>query len=205
MADIIPLRGSPHEAAQQLLPWYINDTLDEGERAIVDAHLAGCDECRAELAVERNLARAVASLPVDVEQSWSALTAKLDAAPAPVALWRRRVPIGWAAGWPVAAAATVALAFTAIPAAAPVQTYTALGAPNAATPGNIVAIFRPETSDRAMRAALDKAGARIVDGPNASGAYMLRVDPARRNAAVAGLQASPDLVLAQPIDAGTPQ
>ncbi len=201
MAEIITLRGSGHDGVQELLPWYLNDTLDADERATVDAHLATCEECRAELAGERKLARAVASLPVDVEQGWSALAARIAAKPA-VPFWRRRVPIGWAAGLPVAAAATVAAAFTALPVAAPVQTYTALGSPDTAPKANIVAIFRPTATDRAMRAALDQAGARIVGGPNASGAYMLRVAPEQRSKAIAGLRASPDLVLAEPIDAG---
>lgn len=205
MADIIRLHGSPHEQAETLLPWYANGTLDDADRALVDAHLAGCDECRAALAVERKLARAVASLPVDIEQGWSALADRLEPRrpAAPVPLWRRRVPIGWAVGMPVAAAASVAFAFTAIPAAQVGPTYLALGSPNAGTPGNVVLIFKPETTDRAMRAVLDKAGARIVGGPNAAGAYIAAVAPDRRDAVLTGLRASPDLVLAEPIDAGT--
>ena len=202
MADIIRLHGSPHEQAETLLPWYANGTLDDADRALVDAHLAGCDACRAALEEERKLARAVASLPVDIEQGWSALAGQIAPGREPVSLWRRRVPIGWALGAPVAAAAGVALAFTAIPAAQVGQTYAALGAPANAQPGNVVLIFRPEATDRAMRAALDTAGARIVGGPNASGAYVVRISPERRDAALAGLRASPDLVLAEPVDAG---
>lgn len=201
MADIIRLHGSQHEQVEALLPWYASGTLDDTDRALVDAHLAGCDECRAALATERKLARAVASLPVDIEQGWSAMADRLEPRPAPVPLWRRRVPIGWAVGTPIAAAASVAFAFTAIPAAQVAPTYVALGAPTKAQPGNILLIFKSETTDRAMRAALDKAGARIVGGPNASGAYIVSVAPDRRAAALTGLRASPDLVLAEPIDA----
>ena len=41
MADIIRLRGSPHEQCQSLLPWYSNGTLEPGESERVEAHLAG--------------------------------------------------------------------------------------------------------------------------------------------------------------------
>jgi anti-sigma factor RsiW len=53
MAEIIRLRGSPHEQAQQLLPWYVNGTLEADEAALVEAHLAECAECRADLAAEQ--------------------------------------------------------------------------------------------------------------------------------------------------------
>ena len=49
MAEIIRLRGSPHEQAQQLLPWYINGTLEADERAMVEAHLSDCADCRADM------------------------------------------------------------------------------------------------------------------------------------------------------------
>jgi hypothetical protein len=38
----------PHATAT-LLPWYLSNTLDEGERRQVDEHLADCDLCRREL------------------------------------------------------------------------------------------------------------------------------------------------------------
>lgn len=34
------------ERATELLPWYLNDTLDESERQEVRGHLAGCESCR---------------------------------------------------------------------------------------------------------------------------------------------------------------
>lgn len=34
------------ETAIELLPWYLNGTLDESERREVREHLAGCEACR---------------------------------------------------------------------------------------------------------------------------------------------------------------
>src|SRR4051794_4838745 len=102
MAEIIRLRGSPHEQTQSLLPWYANGTLDADEAAMVESHLETCDECRGELEAERVLAMRVASLPLDVAHGWALLDRALpEHAPPPPArnlpFHRRRITLGWAA------------------------------------------------------------------------------------------------------------
>lgn len=211
MAEIIRLRGSPHERAQQLLPWYVNGTLEADEAAMVEAHLAECAECRADLAAEQALAREVAALPLDVEHAWSTLSDRIDAAgpprrlAEPVPFLRRKVAMGWALGGPLAAAAAVAFAVAVVPGTpSPVEeTYRALGSAPTAAPGNALVMFRPDARDSDLRAALTKAGARVVDGPTASGAYVVRIAPASRAQALDGLRATPQIVLAEPIDSGS--
>jgi hypothetical protein len=211
MAEIIRLRGSPHEQAQQLLPWYVNGTLEADEAAMVETHLAECAECRADLIAERVLAREVAALPLDVEHAWSTLSDRIDAAgppcrlAEPVPFLRRKVAIGWALGGPLAAAAAVAFAVAVVP-GAPLpagETYRALGSASTAAPGNALIMFKPDARDSDLRAALTKAGARIVDGPTASGAYVVRIAPVSRAQALDGLRATPQIVLAEPIDPGS--
>jgi hypothetical protein len=211
MAEIIRLRGSPHERVQQLLPWYVNGTLEADEAAMVEAHLAECAECRADLAAEQVLAREVAALPLDVEHAWSMLSERIDAAgpprrlAEPVPFLRRKVAIGWALGGPLAAAAAVAFAVAVVPGVpSPAgQTYRALGSAPTAAPGNALVMFKPDARDSDLRGALTKAGARIVDGPTASGAYVVRIAPAGRAQALDGLRAVPQIVLAEPIDPGS--
>lgn len=211
MAEIIRLRGSPHEQAQQLLPWYINGTLEPDEKALVDAHLTECADCRAELASEQVLARDVAALPIDVEHAWTALSDRIDAAgpprrlAEPVPFLRRKVAMGWALCGPFAAAAAVAFAVAILPGApSPAgPTYRALGSAPTAAPGNALVMFKPDARDGDLRAALTNAGARIVDGPTASGAYVVRIAPERRVQALAGLRAIPQVSLAEPIDPGS--
>lgn len=211
MAEIIRLRGSPHEQTQQLLPWYVNGTLEADEAAMVEAHLAECAECRSDLAAERVLAREVAALPLDVEHAWSTLSDRIDAAgpprrlAEPVPFLRRKVAMGWVLGGPLAAAAAVAFAVAIVP-GAPLpagETYRALGSASMAAPGNALVMFKPDARDSDLRAALTKAGARIVDGPTASGAYVVRIAPASRAQALDGLRATPQIVLAEPIDPGS--
>ena len=35
-----------HDAVTELLPWYVNDTLDESERDLVREHISICEDCR---------------------------------------------------------------------------------------------------------------------------------------------------------------
>ena len=207
MAEIIPLRGGPHEQILQLLPWYSNGTLDADEAATVEAHLAECADCRAEAEADRVLAREVAALDPAVAQGWSALDARLgektSRSSSPVSFLHRRVPVAWMVA---GQAAAVALAVViAVPLATPNQTYHALGSAPANEAGNVVIVFQPEVSERDMRSALLRSDARVVDGPNESGAYVLRVPQAGRKSALERLRAMPQVMLAEAIDPEQPQ
>ena len=208
MAEIIRFNPSPHERAQQLLSWYANGTLEGDEASSVAAHLAECDQCRSDLAFEQVLRAEVAALPLDQEQGWSAMEQRLaarDRQPAARRFLRRRVPIGWALGGPVAALAASLLLFLSVGAGertvAPAGEYRALSGPSTSTAGNMLVIFSPQAPEREVRALLLANRATLVDGPNASGAYLLRVDQARRQPALAALRAAPQVLLAEPVDA----
>ncbi|MBU3078109.1 zf-HC2 domain-containing protein [Sphingomonas quercus] len=224
MVSILPLRGRPHDQVRQLLAWYVNGTLTAPETAMVEAHLAACAECRAELAAEQALAGAVKDIPVVAGDGWAAMAARIAAGetPAgdddddddladiaadrrnmPVPFLKRRVAMGWVVAAPLAAACAAGMIVAALPerAAAP-ATYIALGTAPAARPGNLLLQFRPDTREARVRALIGAAGARLVDGPTATGAYVLRVDPERRPAAVRLLGGAPEVTLAQPIDPG---
>ena len=209
MADIVKLRGSPHDKAQELLPWYVKGTLLAKEMAEVEAHLADCPICRKDLEAERRLAGAIAELPLESERAWSALQSRLGGSPqmgpeaGRIAFPGRRVPVGWVLSSSLAAASAAAILVLALPYRQPVgQTYVALGAPQRLRTGNAVLMFKPETSERELRALLAGAGARLVDGPTASGSYVVEIAPGRRDAALADLGKSPLIVVAQPIDIG---
>lgn len=211
MAEIIRLRGSPHDEVQELLPWLVNGTLAADEVERVEAHLAECAECRADLDAERRLSTAVASLPLDTDSGWEAIERRITADPsirphpAP-SIWRKRVPLGWAVASPFAAAAAVALVLVNVTPAQPVDPqYRALGAAEMAQTANLVVQFEPKTQVRDMQAALAGVNARLVDGPTDTGAYLLRVDQAKREVALKRLRDDEAIALAEPIDgAGRP-
>lgn len=212
MADIITLHDDPHHGVEILLPWYVTGRLDADEHARVEDHLAACADCQAAASVERRLAVQIAALPVDAEHGWARMRDRLDARPprrrsqagplrAFIFAWRARPP--WL-GWALAAEAAIvgSLGLIALPMSQPV--YHALSASPAARPGNVVVIFRPETPERDLRAALLANHARLVDGPTASDAYVLNVPDAERASILNGLRARADVVLAEPINAGRP-
>lgn len=211
MAEIFPLKASEHDKVQELLPWYVTDTLSADEHALVDAHLERCAECREMLAFEHQLAEGVATLPLNVEDSWKAMSHRMAEGeqPEPVAsnvhFLKRRVPVGWTALSALAAAATVAFAFVGLPSAQTGQTYHTLSAPAAPTRGQLVVLFKPDTTEQQMRVILAAQGARMVDGPTAAGAYVLRVDNGQPVRALAALRQSSQVVLAEPIEGSSSQ
>ena len=220
---IIRLQGDCHQDVQLLLPWYVTGRLDGADHALVEAHLSQCPECLAELRFEHRLDREVAELPIDVERGWSALQSRLAAGPpaggpldaigAWLATARRRAArtwltsppwLGWALAAQSAAMVAAALLVVIVLAVPRPQTaaYHALGAAPVAASGNIVVIFRPDTSERDLRAALNVSHARLVDGPTSADAYVLHVPAAERAADLVALRRRPNIVLAEPIDAG---
>lgn len=145
--------------------------------------------------------------------STSAAAANVPAAPStePQPWWRRAAAnqsswLRWAA---VAQCVIIAglLVLLARPESAPAE-YRAMGAPDApggASSANLVVMFQPETSEHALRAALQAQDARIVDGPTVTGAWLLAVPPATRDQALQALRADPSVKLAESIDKGGAQ
>ena len=95
---------------------YLDLELGLAERTDLDAHLAGCDACRAALAAERRLSGALASLPVleptpDFEARFWARIARDQEAPEGWAtrLFSRRLALGFGGAAAAALAAVLAL------------------------------------------------------------------------------------------------
>ncbi len=207
----------PHQTVQELLPWYVNGTLEPQEAALVEAHLQTCEACRAELQTDRAMGALAASASLDVECGWAAMKARIEGEAAPRSInhsqrasprARRpsppaRLPAQRFNGWLIAtnAACLLAIAGVALVWAHPPQAqYHALSAPKADMAGNVVVMFKPTMSEQSLRETLRAARARLVDGPTDTDAYVLHVAAADRAKSLAGLRANGDVVLAQPID-----
>lgn len=210
MADILSFRDDPHQSTEMLLPWYATGQLEPEDVTSVETHLRACDQCRAALEREQQLKQEVGRLPLHPDLGWEKLQRRL----APDRRTRRRdartsrrpwIGISWPAALAaLAGAQMVTLAFAVLliqP--SPPAGYRTLNAPAARVAGNILVLFRPDTSEAELRSTIVHAGARLVGGPTAAGAYVLDVDPGRREAATAELRAQPIVMMAQPIDAGS--
>lgn len=89
----------PDAEMRDLLPDVVHGALDESARMRVEAHLATCATCRAELALlQRIHGSLMRPVPLDVERIASALPRAAAARPRPVLVqWRRAAAIAIAA------------------------------------------------------------------------------------------------------------
>jgi anti-sigma factor RsiW len=213
---VVPLgTGTPsHDETQRLLPWLVTGRLDDDERARVQAHLAVCPRCRGELEWEQQLQLRYAGLQAeaDAERGLAALRGRLGTQPprpraaALLAQTWQRLQAAWRATGPgvrgvlaLQAAALLALAI-GLASVLPAQdggAYRTLGAAPAAAQANAVVRFRPEATELAIRRALQVSGARVVDGPTASGAYLLQLPMPHREDALKQLREDGAVLLAE--------
>ena len=226
--QILRLEPDPHVAVQRLLPWYLTGRLETAEHDIVETHLAQCPECRAELETERQwqLLHPGHGAQVDVEEGWARMRARLSGeppatapaplrAPMPPAAPRRRgwLPPAWrtpprlpARAW--AAPALLSLALLAaigltLRPVAPAAQYVTLSAP-AEAGATAVVRFRPEATEAQIRHGLKDSGARLVDGPTVSDAYVVRLPREHYAAALDKLRREPGVALVEALESASP-
>ena len=222
--QIVHLEPDPHAAVQQLLPWYLTGRLEAAERAQVEEHLASCAECRAELETERSwqLLQPGQGAQVDVEQGWANMRALLGGddprspnaddtrrrieARIPRVRGRRAVLPGffgqagigraWAAPALLSVALVVALGFALRPPQAVYHTLSAAPAEGATA----VVRFRPDATELQIRASLNASGARLVDGPTVTDAYVVSLPRDRYTDGLAKLRRQPGVALVEALE-----
>lgn len=101
-----------HDQASELLAAHALDALDDSERAALEAHVAGCPRCQAELDSLRGVAGALGNLVESPPDSvWRSISSRLygegEVVPPPLVVpisarptprrWRLAVPVGLAA------------------------------------------------------------------------------------------------------------
>jgi anti-sigma factor RsiW len=206
MPELIRTEPQPHDAAEELLPWYATGQLDEPERIRVEEHLSSCSGCREQLAVERRLIHEFRGQAPEVDAGWTRLRHRIEDQRKPP----RHQPRS-AAGLrdlirrpALAALAAAQLAFVVIAGGALLSlsrpSYHALGSAPVAQSGNVLVIFRADATVADIRDALHASGASIVGGPTSADAYLLRVPQQQRKIALAKLKADNQVQLAEPVD-----
>jgi anti-sigma factor RsiW len=206
-----------HAETIRLLPWYVLGQLDANDLQTVEAHLSDCEACRAELNLERGLVDALKRDPMSADEGWSRIQQQLrvgsagarDGRPQPApplyaASGARRPArsLGWP-GWVIGAqAAAILVLAVMVQPAPPDRLYRVLGAEGRETADTILVMFRPDTSEAVLRAALAAGGARFVDGPTDANAYVIAVPEDTRPSQVARLRQHPHVLLAEPVTQG---
>lgn len=218
--SVVQLLPDAHRELQELLPWHASGALDAADALRVEQHLAGCAQCRDEMAFEQRLLALAGAEPSPadadaIEQGLARVRRRIDdeaatRQPPPrrdAATGMHMRPGTWWR-WLVAAqfAAIVGLSAALLWTAPRSADYRALAGPAAvpdAANAQLVVRFRPDATEREMRAALAAASARLVNGPTATDAYLLAVPAGKLPDAVAYLRAHPAVTLAESLEAGS--
>jgi anti-sigma factor RsiW len=202
-----------HSKVAELLPWYVNGTLNAQEHEVVARHLKECKACHQESQKLSRLQAEVSEeeLDVDMRASLARVRQRIDAAQP------RRDPLAWLADWrrlerPVRQVLATQTALVAtllmmvgwlVYTPAPPANFHVLGAHsslNSEAQAQIVVVFAQNATERQMRATLLRVGASMVRGPTAEGAYVLAVDAGKRAHALADLKQQGSVVFAEPAD-----
>jgi len=220
--------GADHRTAWELLPWYVNGTLSGQDLDAVTGHLPGCAACAEEVARCRDLAVAVGVVPAVATapsaERLARLIARIDAiehAGGRTNGWRERlreridglrdllqstpVPTRWAlAAQSALVVLLVAVIASQMTPSASYRTLASGAGPVARGQAQIRVVFTEDTSERDMRAVLERVAGRIVDGPSTMGAYTVQVPvPAASSDRIAPvldvLRMQPQVRLAEPI------
>jgi hypothetical protein len=215
-----------HKEAFELLPWYVNETLEEDERRDVRAHLSNCLMCRRELAFLEQLDEAVVTSPdVDFtpQRAFAALMQRIDTSEAPVAqrLWASLVSGLHAlrGAHPVLRSALLVqtgmillgvFLLLQIPEpdrAGSFETLSDAPQPVAIEPGSarLRVVFAPDVAMSDVEALLQTGGAHIVDGPSKVGAFAIDVPADESSAWLDRLRADDRVRFAEPVPAGATQ
>jgi hypothetical protein len=181
--------SAEHHEVSALIPWYINETLDDRGCQRVDSHLAACSVCRDDLAVQRRIFEAIDAQPsVDYMPvaSLKRLQARLDAQPAE-SLGAPAMPAeersSRTARWPIWMAASVAGVAVALGVFGAdhwlqmdrqLPSYRTVTNSVARPQGEVIrAVFAPTVTLVELQTILDEAQLRIVSGPTEAGVYSL--------------------------------
>ncbi|HXC57830.1 MAG TPA: zf-HC2 domain-containing protein [Steroidobacteraceae bacterium] len=201
-----------HRNAWDLIPWFVNGSIADNERAGLQHHVEGCAACREEIEAQRLLLQTMRT-PPQVESmphgSLQKLWQRIDENPAPA---QEEAPVArspqafrWLAAAVIVQAlllgvlATVMLRSPRSDADAAYRTVsTAVVEPG---PASVRAVFSPDMTLGELQALLERAHLRIVNGPSADGVYTLATatrgdDPKQ---ALLTLRAHPAARFAEPI------
>ena len=188
--------GNQHQKVWEILPWYINGTLDSHEHELAARHILSCQSCADEVARCQSIAMAIRSAKAGAwspsPEHFAGLMERIDRANTSAAPERRRIHVReWIEKirrhfqetpslfrWVLAAqtAAIVLLAAATIwqASVAPFSLYRTLsdaGSGPAAGQVHLQVVFADDITEREIRTLLSSTGATIVAGPTPMAVY----------------------------------
>jgi hypothetical protein len=214
-----------HAEAWALLPWLANGRLQASDREWVEAHVAGCEECRAEVTAQRMMATAMnrgatpETAATDEQRSfnrlWSRIEASESASPVAVAANAARPTMRYARTVRWLAAAVIVQGFglalfgfnalRSAPDGAEIHTVAEVSPATRLNAPTVRIVFAPEASIATINTLLAHQGLSIVSGPGTAGNFTAELSA---DAVASGASASsvadviakdPNVTFAQPV------
>ena len=212
-----------HAEAWALLPWLANGRIQASDREWVEAHVAGCEECRAEVAAQRKMATAMnrdatpEEAATDEQRSFNRLWARIEASesasPASVAASEARPTmrssrtVRWLAAAVVIQGFGLALfGFNALREPSEDMVTVTDDAPASRPNAPTVRIaFAPDASIATVNTLLAHQGLSIVSGPGTAGNFTAELSAdavasgASANSVADVIAKDPNVTFAQPV------
>ncbi len=161
-----------HQTIVELIPWYVNGSLNETETDRVTKHVADCAICAADVEVELQLARGLANPPSGIDRLEAAEQRSLETLQRSIRdLEGHRSPLRLA----IAAGAMLAVVITAFVAGRYTQDASFEAMTRQTLDGRPVLqlIFHPEITERDLRLLILDSGGALLGGPTGKGVYRL--------------------------------
>jgi Putative zinc-finger len=208
-----------HAEAWALLPWLANGRIASAEREWVEAHVAGCAECRAELGAQRKVAGTMSgagpAAPVgDEQKSFNKLWARIEASesaaqPMPEGSEPSAPRSSRTVRWLAAAVVVQAIGLGVLGLGAlraPTPEYTNVSQPlNPLASPAVRLVFAPDASMQTINTLLAHQGLQLVEGPGLQGNFtaILSTDAVASGASAESVAAvmkkDPNVSFAEPV------
>ncbi len=204
-----------HEQAVELLPWLVNNSLDEQEKEAVLEHAHACVICRRELTnlqqLQNSISNTSSTSPIP-EPDLRNINARIDAlidrqnrGRELLSRLREVLDSPWRIAFAAQTAVLIALAtvlFWPEPRGGEFTTLTQLQ--NLPEGQYLRVVFSPDLQQSQLTTLLDKHDLTIVDGPTVRGVYTLGVANTSlySDMLLSSLQGDPDVLFAQPVIIG---
>src|SRR6185369_6147788 len=211
-----------HRRVWDLLPWYANGTLEDGERRAVESHLAACSRCREELSACRGLGELLLEVPEVAPAPHPAHLARImeKIGDHERAAWRSPLeslrnlltatprPVRWALAAQLALVLGLSLGFGRLllhRQVAPVTYRTLSDGPAAPVPvSGLRVVFAPGATEQEIRDLRLGIRGQIVSGPSSLGVYTVEVPmgPDPLDKVLAHVRKHRQVSLAEPVVGG---
>jgi hypothetical protein len=162
-----------HQEILELLPWFVNGTLNEHEQSIVNDHLKGCLECNHEvevlMATSQVFHTTSESWADSIDQARSDFLQQLDADNE-----ERSYRSPWIIPTSLAACLLIAALFFG-PMSQLEDSFETLGNNVSSERPVIQLVFHPDTTEMSIRGLILGDQGHIISGPSAQGVYRLEL------------------------------